>query len=389
MAITLLNIPFNGSAIDTTPDPVTVTISGGSYGPGATAGQALRIADGGKAEIVGGVVPLSGTYTFACWLKAEPTADGPINSWVLVKFAGDTRFVYIDLVSPLTSWSYLVIQQGSSSISVSLNNTTVATEAFPSGWGKPTGFCVVNDSSAPSGNLSIQELTIWDDTVAATPVALPDPTLDLHYLINGVDFTRYGVYVSGSEGMLDIPALKEPFTANWADEHGEVIDLTAPRYMPRQITLSCFLVADSPEAFVSRLQAFGAQFTRAGLQRLLLTVVGGKPFVYDVYLRDGVSIRKNWSAGSMAGTFELKLIEPAPVKRVLWFGAGTVTLTLTTTKAISIAWGDGTRSTDVLGTNLTITHTYASGTDHYIVVSGVLDAISQFTTNATVVWSRL
>ena len=103
---------------------------------------------------------------------------------------------------------------------------------------------------------------------------------------------------------------------------------------------------------------------------------------------------KEWSDTLMVGTFKLKLVEPEPVKRVMKhirIGESTKTCTvkLTSSKYLNIYWGDGKVDYDVCGENLTINHEYASNGDYFPVVTGCIDEITSFETNAIVVWEKI
>jgi hypothetical protein len=119
-----------------------------------------------------------------------------------------------------------------------------------------------------------------------------------------------------------------------------------------------------------------------------------KPLVYEVYCRDEISVAKKWNDELMVGTFDLKLIEPEPVKRVLKYirvgeSSKTCSIKLTSVKLVNIFWGDGSADYDVSGENFTITHDYADNGDFFVVVTGCIDEISKFETNAIVVWNKL
>lgn len=96
----------------------------------------------------------------------------------------------------------------------------------------------------------------------------------------------------------------------------------------------------------------------------------------------------------MVGAFDLKLVEPEPVKRILKHmrvgeSTKTCTITLTTTKLINVYWGDGNVDYDISGESLAISHVYEANGDYFPVITGCIDEISSFTTNAIVVWSKL
>jgi hypothetical protein len=221
--------------------------------------------------------------------------------------------------------------------------------------------------------------------------------MKVSYYINGIDFLTFSVKVSASTGLLSGLKMKEPLKVTWPDQHGEVVDLAAPRYEAREITLECFIKAASPTAFILAVQAFLAAFQKAGLQRLMIDVNDGvvtrKPLLFEVYLPDGTDLSKKWNASLMIGTFTLNLKEPEPVKRVYSFVAATgamqVSITLTTTDPINIHWGDGTVQNDVITATGAVTHTYSTAGTYYLVLTGVIENITAVTTTATLVWTRL
>ena len=62
---------------------------------------------------------------------------------------------------------------------------------------------------------------------------------------------------------------------------------------------------------------------------------------------------------------------------------------MTTTKYVNIYWGDGSVDYDIAGTDLKITHDYSDNGDYFPVVTGCVDEITSFDTNAIVVWERI
>jgi len=221
--------------------------------------------------------------------------------------------------------------------------------------------------------------------------------MKVYYYINGVDFVSYGVKVSGSTGLLNALKMKEPVKVTWPDQHGEVVDLTAPRYEARDIILECFIKAASSTAFILAVQTFLAAFQKAGMQRLMIDVDDSvetrKPLLYEVYLQEDFEVKKKWNATHMIGTFTLKVREPEPVKRVYKFvaavGAMTVNMTITTPDPVNIYWGDGTNVLDIVTASGQKSCTYTVAGTYYIVITGVIENITNVTTNATSVWSRL
>jgi hypothetical protein len=172
------------------------------------------------------------------------------------------------------------------------------------------------------------------------------------------------------------------------------VDLKHKFYEPREITLSCFVKAKDKNDFITKVSTFEQLFDKQGTQRLVIDIHPIKPLIYEVYCQDEISVAKKWNDALMVGTFDLKLIEPEPVKRVLKHlrvgeSTKTCSITLSTLKLVNIFWGDGSVAYDVSGNHITISHNYAQNGDYFPVITGCIDEISSFTTNAIVVWNKL
>ena len=214
------------------------------------------------------------------------------------------------------------------------------------------------------------------------------------YKVDGHDFKDFGVYVSASDGLLSRPKVKDPMTVNWDNYHGESVDLAHKYIEPRDITLSCFVKAESKMDFIKKVNEFQHLWDKHGTNRLLVDVHPVKPLIYEVYAKDAIEVEKTWNDALMVGTFKLKLREPEPVKRVLKHirvGESTKTceITLTSTKYVNIYWGDGSVDYDVAGKDLAVSHDYAENGDYFPVITGCIDEIESFTTNAIIVWERI
>ncbi|GAB3883494.1 hypothetical protein [Spirosoma agri] len=396
----IVKIPFNGTAVGTGTNPVTAELTGAGFVPGRLDNQAIAFTEGGHADIIPKIVPFNASFSMSIWIKALGQPNGsPSASWLLYKFAGFERFLFIDLNSSLLRWSYLVIIQEfdepeKGQVSVYLNSRLVGNKTFPADWGNPTGFCIVNDGPAYSGFVNLEEFALYPGVVSdliqpenPSPVGL----LEVEYFINGSKFKDRGIYVSSSDGLFDNLPLKDPQTFDWPDYHGVVMDLSAPRFGARIITLKCFIKSDEGvDEFIERIQQFITQFTKPGTQRLKINAHSTKPLVYEVILQNSINLNKKFRESNMVGTFDLVLMEPDPVKRVLNFvGPGTATITVTSTKVLAIHWGDGTHTYGVFGTKVTATHTYSTAGSYDIILSGVIEDITYFSSNALLVWGKL
>lgn len=218
--------------------------------------------------------------------------------------------------------------------------------------------------------------------------------MNITYLIDQVDIATYGVHVSASDGLLSKPSYKKGLAHNWADYHGEVIDLSRRYYEPRDIKLDCFIIAETKELFLTQCNTFLSVFEQTGTRRLTVTVDPTKPLLYEVLMDSDIDIKKVWNDGQMVGRFILKLKEPEPLKRVIKYtrtsdANKTVTLTITTAKLVNIYWGDGTHTYDVSGTSQVVTHNYLANGIFFIVITGNIDEITSLTHNGILIWSKL
>jgi hypothetical protein len=216
----------------------------------------------------------------------------------------------------------------------------------------------------------------------------------LAYYLDGIDFKNWDIYVSESNGLLDRPKMKAPLKMDWDDYHGEIIDLTRKRIEARDITLNCWMKATGKMDFITKFNSFIEMFQKDGTQRLLVDIHPTKPLIFEVYNQDGISISKRWNDNLMVGTFTLKLREPDPVKRIVRHqriseGTKTLTITATSNRALTIFWGDGTKTEDVYGENITRSHNYTTDGIFYAVISGVIEDITNFSTNGILVWNKL
>lgn len=221
--------------------------------------------------------------------------------------------------------------------------------------------------------------------------------MEVKYFINEKNIKEeFGVYVSESSGIMDLPKIKEPTQQKWTEYHGTIVDLDAPRLEDREITLDCFISAPNQFEFMRRLSAFYAEFIKPGFKRLRIEVGDcNRPLVFDTYIKDGIKVKKQWAEGSQQGKFQIKLIEPNPQKKVLKFTATpenmTASLTITTDLAVLITWGDNEKTDEVFTEEFEVGHAYAQPGEYYICISGVISEIKNLTIdqNTEIVWEIL
>lgn len=362
-----------------------------------------------KCEVSPSVLNLNGSFTLCAWVKLHEVSN---NLIVLVNYSGIDHYYKCVVNLQPNTWYYVTLTRDGTVLCVYLNGSLLERATVPTSYGNPIGINVCQDCyNTELGHGCVDELKLYQKALTQEELMGElDNTKQLAYLLDGIDFKTYGVYVSKCRGLMDGLKMKDPLKVEFDGYHGEAIDLTRPRFEAREITLECFIdSAGGKMAFVQSAQEFIAQFhakhkaassvvnaepCAAGLHRLTVDIHPTKPLIYEVYLPDATNIDKEWNDKRMIGTFTLSLREPEPVKRVLKHmktseATKRISITITTTKLVNIYWGDGTTTQDVCGTNVTVTHDYADNGEYYAVITGVIEEIEAFSTNAIIVWQKL
>lgn len=395
----ILNLPFDESSGSTVAYDYSQNRADGQvYGAQFVAGKngnAIKFSGNDTCEVSQSIIPNMGMeFSALAWVEASAIELGSPSRliWVL-NFSGLNNFVEVSIEAKPDTWFSLAITRRGSVFNFYVNSSLVQT---------------VNNTGTLQGVSLNQDFYGGDyglgllDDVKFYNVALSQEDIITElsnskqqaYFLDGVNFKDYGVYVSDSRGVVGRPKMKTPASVSWDNYHGQAVDLQHKFYESREITLSCFIKAGDKNDFITKVSQFSQLFDKKGSQRLMIDVHPIKPLVYEVYCVDEINVLKKWNDELMVGTFELKLIEPEPVKRVLKHirvGDATKTceITLTSTKLVNIYWGDGKSDFDVSGDDVTITHNYEANGDYFIVITGDIDAISAFSTNAIVVWGKL
>ncbi len=169
---------------------------------------------------------------------------------------------------------------------------------------------------------------------------------EVRYSINGKYFKDYGIYVSSSLGLLDALKRKPIKTYDWPEYHGESLDLSNPKFEAREIVLNCFIKGDNyQEMFDNFRNVVLSEFQKSGTQRLLVEPFGYKALPFEVYLSDEVKIAKEFSESISIGVFSIKLIEPNPIKKVLYLTENTLNLSYNSSKETEIFFVNGEKTT--------------------------------------------
>lgn len=373
-------------------------------------GNCIRFNGTGKCEITPNVLSLNSSFTISAWIKNPHPCK---KICIVVNYSGvDNKYICTLDTNPDT-WYWVAVTRDRNVLCVYLNGSLVERAVVPSSFGNPVGVCFAQDCyTFELGYGCVDDLKCHQACLSQENLlSLLDNVKQLTYLLDGVDFKEYGVYVSASKGLLDGLKMKDPHKVEFDGYHGTAIDLSRPRFDEREITLDCFITTTGGKLdFVRKVKAFldlfsarhkaadgatlNADLCPAGLHRLMVDIHPVKALVYEVYLPDATDIEKTWNDARMTGTFQLKLREPEPVKKVLKHirtssANARAEFTITTGKLVNVYWGDGTTSQDISGTAVTVAHNYSENGEYFIVITGVIEDVEAFETGDIVIWDKV
>lgn len=349
----------------------------------AIKGQALDLKQGTASSAYD--IPYSSDFSLTCWIRATK----PQISWVL-NFSGLNNYLEQFLSVIEDEWIFLAFVRSGDKFTVYKNDAVVAAYTIS---GNPVGLSI-NEICLAESLAVLDDIRVYNKALAASEIlTIQSRSDDVEYYVDGVNFKEFGVYVSSSSGLVGQLARKEGLSVDWGEYHGKVVDRTRPRFKERKIVLDCFIEAKSRTDFVTKCNAFFEKFRTSGTQRLKVEFDGtAKPLVYEVYVKDEVDPKKDWgyfNSQLMVGTFKLTLEEDEPVKRVIRFvGSGNCTVGFTSNKKCNIYWGDGTHTYNLSGT-VSQSHNFATAGEYDIIITGVIEDLSSFTTNGIVIWNKL
>ncbi len=350
---------------------------------GAVLGQAL-VLNGGEA-VTDYELPWSQNFTLVCWVKPTQNMVG----WLLNFTGSGNYFEQLFDVVPGEWHSFIFVRNGNT-FTVYMDRRAVYVGEMSA---NPIGLAV-SEPGLFESNASVDEVMVYERALTAEEIIKIKKGMDdVEYYVDGVNFKQFGVYVSESTGLVGQLKRKEGLTVEWPDYHGKVVDRQNPRYEERKISLTCFIEAESRQDYVQKANAFFEAFRASGTQRLKVEFDGTtRPLVYEVYMKDSADTSKKWgqyNSDLMVGTFKLVLEEDEPVKRVVRFtGPRPATIAYTSPKLTNIYWGDGTHTFNLSG-EVSQSHTYAEEGTYDIIVTGVIENITGFTTNGIVIWNKL
>ena len=398
----ILNLPFDeadGSTVayDFAANRHDAEVTGCPFVVGKQ-GNCIRFPGEGYATVSADIIPLSGTFTILAWIRPNSYADGTtgrrIGLFCNTAQLDGSREIWLD-VAP-EGWYYIAVRKIGNIVTLFLDTQQVGNITLP---GQLTGLAVLQDVyGTENGYADLDEVKIYNAALSNEEISESlNYVSQLEYYLNGVNFRDLGVRVESSNGVLDLPKLKTPSSIEWPDYHGKVVDLVNKRYEEREITLNCWCKASGKIDFVEKMNSLYELLQADGTARLMISIHPTKPLLYEVYAPDGVAPSKRWHDNKMIGTFSLKLREPDPVKRVVRHQRNNetsreISIALKTDKVVTVYWGDGEVTEDVYGDYTgakALKHTYAENGVYYVVMAGVIEEITDFSTNGIIVWNRL
>lgn len=394
----IFNMPFDESdgattAYDYSSNRADGVVNGAHF-VGGKNGNAISFAGEDTCEVNKDILQMGGNFSILAWVQPSKRETGsPTELIWIINFDGLENFIEFAFEATPGSWFSVALVKHGTTYDFYVNSTLLKSITHA---GTPVGVSLNQDCySGDYGFGLLDDVKFFN--VAMTQSDIMEEISNqkqLTYSVDGVDFRNFGVYVSGSDGIVGKPKMKNFASVSWDNYHGNAVDLMHKYYEAREMTLSCFIKAPTKIDFITRLNDFCDMFAKQGTQRLMLDVHPVKPLVYEVYAKDEIAVSKEWNDDLMVGTFKLKLTEAEPVKRVLKHirvgeASKRCTIKLTSQKYVNIYWGDGTADFDVCGTDKTITHDYAENGDYFPIITGCIDEIEAFETNAIIVWNKL
>lgn len=160
---------------------------------------------------------------------------------------------------------------------------------------------------------------------------------ELVWSLNGKFFKDFGIYISSSNGLLGELKPKKQESKDWPEYNGLMLDLTKSNlYESRQFDLTGWVIGENWLDMLSNfIEVFG-ELRKPGKQRLLLDVFGEKTLVFDVRTENEIELKKDFRNNTMVGTFNVKLIEHNPIKKILFTDKNRLLLNFNTTKWVEV-----------------------------------------------------
>lgn len=146
--------------------------------------------------------------------------------------------------------------------------------------------------------------------MAATPPPISEQQFKIKYLIDGTDIATLGIYVSQGSGYVDGHKRKIAYRHNWLDEDGEDVDLTTFKKEARDFRFDCFVIGETIEDAITKLESLLAIIDATGVRTLEIQYYGTtKKITRKCYREEPVKVIKKFRYAKNAWTFTLILKE--------------------------------------------------------------------------------
>lgn len=393
MAEPIFDIPFDeedGSTIayDFGPGGHNASIEFGRFIPGKFA-NCVYFPGAGKAEVEEFILDTSQDFSAQLWAKAVPQALGPTRTGAVFNFDG-AGLIEFDLYTRLEFWELITVIQKGNVVSVYLGETLKAKFTKPPGL--ILGFAINNNAPhKTTGFCYLDGLRAWAEAITVEEIKeVINQTLEpVDFTLGHIDLDAFGIRVEKFTGVFELPNRKDPLTVDWKDEHGKVQDLLKPVFDVRNIQMKCWYKTNNQGDAIDKLRQISELLRSPGELRLLVKA-GSSVFPFEVHHPGKLDYDNNWAdRGPYFIQFTLNLVENQPIKRVLQVNGSSVTIGFKSPNMMTIYWGDGTKTDNVYGDPVSISHTYPGAGPYYVTIAGVIENITDFTHNAILLYSRM
>jgi hypothetical protein len=213
----ILNMPFDepagaSVAYDYSKNRADGTVVDSDFVEDGRQGNCIRFDGQGYCQITQDVIPLNGNFSLLAWLKRNESPDGFTGKKLGFWFAWDDMDGYRETWINLNDdWNYIAIVKDGLTVRIYLNIQLIETVTLPV---QPTGFAILQDIYFTGyGYGLIDEVRAYNTAFSQEELSeLLNTVAQLSYLINGTDFKTWGVTVSESDGILDLPKPLNPQT---------------------------------------------------------------------------------------------------------------------------------------------------------------------------------
>ena len=138
------------------------------------------------------------------------------------------------------------------------------------------------------------------------------------YFIDGKDlYLVFGIVIEkGIDDLLKLPTRKDSISHDWLDENGVDVDLSRVYFEPRDISLQCYIVAESEADFMTKYKSFQATLAQPEQRRLEVSSLSSSYYLYYKECPSFTRISKiddTIRPGKIACSLTLTFVEKSPV----------------------------------------------------------------------------